>query len=210
MCWINEVTHKYIEWEFGPDSIVSLKVLAQFPDLPGSNIKITNSDSSAIEKNREILVRSIEADIMVPDSDDKTELHGRVSAIAGRAFKKARREGRAPLERGRAQHGPAEDQGIVDSVEALHVDDRERQGPLGFVVDHDERPVVAVPHPDEGEDQQGGHDGHCHRDWGDWARPGYRYCREQGMEPLAEIQRQTLGFCFIPLRIILRDILRQK
>jgi hypothetical protein len=52
----------------------SQSILAQFPDLPELNVKIIDSDISVIEKNREILVRSIEADIMVPDSYEKTEL----------------------------------------------------------------------------------------------------------------------------------------
>lgn len=53
---------------------VSQSILAQFPELSPSNAALADSDMATIQENREILIRSIEADIMVPDSQEKTDL----------------------------------------------------------------------------------------------------------------------------------------
>ncbi|MFQ5676038.1 MAG: DUF6036 family nucleotidyltransferase [bacterium] len=50
----------------------SQAILAQFPNL--SEPESDGSDISLLLQNREILVRSIEADMMIPDSAEKTEL----------------------------------------------------------------------------------------------------------------------------------------
>lgn len=52
----------------------SQTILAQFPDLAELLPEIDSSEISLMVQNREILIRSIEADIMIPDSIEKTEM----------------------------------------------------------------------------------------------------------------------------------------
>ncbi|MBC8184421.1 hypothetical protein H8E88_25275 [candidate division KSB1 bacterium] len=52
----------------------SQSILAQFPDVSKPISKFDNSNISILIQNREILIRSIEADIMIPNSKEKTEL----------------------------------------------------------------------------------------------------------------------------------------
>ena len=52
----------------------SQSILAQFPDLSEPLSKSDDSEISLIIRSREILVRSIEADIMIADSAEKTEM----------------------------------------------------------------------------------------------------------------------------------------
>ena len=52
----------------------SQAILAQFPNLSEELSESDGSEISLVLQNREILVRSIEADIMIPDSAAKTEI----------------------------------------------------------------------------------------------------------------------------------------
>ncbi len=52
----------------------SQAILAQFPDLSAPLFESGSSVISFTIKNREILLRSIEADIMIPESVEKTEM----------------------------------------------------------------------------------------------------------------------------------------
>lgn len=52
----------------------SQAILAQFPDLSAPLFESGSSEVSLIIENREILLRSIEADIIIPDSTEKTEM----------------------------------------------------------------------------------------------------------------------------------------
>ena len=52
----------------------SQSILAQFPDLSKFVSNLDQTDVAVKNRNLEILIRSIEADIMIPDSDEKTEL----------------------------------------------------------------------------------------------------------------------------------------
>jgi len=52
----------------------SQAILAQFPNLSEELSESDSSEISLVLQNREILVRSIEADIMIPDSAAKTEI----------------------------------------------------------------------------------------------------------------------------------------
>jgi hypothetical protein len=52
----------------------SQSILAQFPDLSELVSNSAQTEVAARIQNREILIRSIEADIMIPDSEEKTEL----------------------------------------------------------------------------------------------------------------------------------------
>ena len=52
----------------------SQAILAQFPHLPESFPESNHSEISHASENRDILFRSIEADIMIPDSEEKTEM----------------------------------------------------------------------------------------------------------------------------------------
>src|SRR5574341_1756554 len=58
----------------------SQSILAQFPDLSKLVSHLDQTDVTAKIQSREILIRSIEADIMIPDSEEKTEL---VEAVMG-------------------------------------------------------------------------------------------------------------------------------
>jgi hypothetical protein len=58
----------------------SQSILAQLPDLSEFVSKFDQTDVAAKIQNREILIRSIEADVMIPDSEEKTEL---VEAVMG-------------------------------------------------------------------------------------------------------------------------------
>ena len=58
----------------------SQSILAQFPDLSKLVSKFDQTEVAAKAQNREILSRSIEADIMIPNSEEKTEL---VEAVLG-------------------------------------------------------------------------------------------------------------------------------
>lgn len=58
----------------------SQSILAQFPDLSKRVSNLDQTEVTARIQNREILIRSIEADIMIPDSEEKTEL---VEAVMG-------------------------------------------------------------------------------------------------------------------------------
>ena len=52
----------------------SQSVLGQFPNLADSFPESDYSDISFISKKRQILCRSVEADIMVPESEEKADL----------------------------------------------------------------------------------------------------------------------------------------
>lgn len=52
----------------------SQSILGQFPKLTESLPEANHSEISLMTESREILFRSIEADIIVPDSEEKTEL----------------------------------------------------------------------------------------------------------------------------------------
>ena len=52
----------------------SQAILAQFPNLSEELSESDDSEISEVLQHREILVRSIEADIMIPDSEKKTEI----------------------------------------------------------------------------------------------------------------------------------------
>jgi len=52
----------------------SQSILAQFPALSESVSDLDQADISLKIQNREILIKSIEADVMIPDSEEKTEL----------------------------------------------------------------------------------------------------------------------------------------
>lgn len=52
----------------------SQAILAQFPNLSEPLSESDGSQISLMIQNREILLRSIEADIMIPDSEEKTEM----------------------------------------------------------------------------------------------------------------------------------------
>jgi len=52
----------------------SQAILAQFPNLSEPLSELDGSKISLMIQNREILLRSIEADIMIPDSEEKTEI----------------------------------------------------------------------------------------------------------------------------------------
>ena len=52
----------------------SQSILGQFPKLTELLPEANHSDISLMTESREILFRSIEADIIVPDSEEKTEL----------------------------------------------------------------------------------------------------------------------------------------
>jgi hypothetical protein len=58
----------------------SQSILAQFPNLSERVSKLDQMDVTVKMQNREILIRSAEADIMIPDSEEKTEL---VEAVMG-------------------------------------------------------------------------------------------------------------------------------
>ena len=58
----------------------SQSILAQFPDLSEHVSELGQTDVTAKTQDRAILMRSIEADIMIPDSEEKTEL---VEAVMG-------------------------------------------------------------------------------------------------------------------------------
>ena len=49
-------------------------ILGQFPNVTQSLTEANYSEMSLVTESREILLRSIEADIMVPDSEEKTQL----------------------------------------------------------------------------------------------------------------------------------------
>jgi len=52
----------------------SQAILAQFPDLSTPLVESDRSEVSLINQNRDILIKSIEADIIIPDSAEKTEM----------------------------------------------------------------------------------------------------------------------------------------
>lgn len=52
----------------------SQAILAQFPDLSAPLVESDSSEISLMNQNREILLRSVEADIIIPDSAEKTEM----------------------------------------------------------------------------------------------------------------------------------------
>lgn len=52
----------------------SQSILAQFPNLSEPLSDSSGTEISLMIRNREILLRSIEADIMIPDSKKKTEM----------------------------------------------------------------------------------------------------------------------------------------
>jgi hypothetical protein len=52
----------------------SQAILAQFPNLSAPLVESNSSEVSLIIQNREILLKSIEADIIIPDSAEKTEM----------------------------------------------------------------------------------------------------------------------------------------
>ena len=52
----------------------SQSILGQFPELSESSPESTTSEMSFLIENRDILLRSVEADIMVTDSEEKTEM----------------------------------------------------------------------------------------------------------------------------------------
>ncbi len=52
----------------------SQSILAQFPNLSEPLSDSSGTEISSMIRNREILLRSIEADIMIPDSEKKTEM----------------------------------------------------------------------------------------------------------------------------------------
>lgn len=52
----------------------SQAILAQFPHLSEPFPEIDNSEISLMIQHRETLIRSVEADLMIPDSADKTEM----------------------------------------------------------------------------------------------------------------------------------------
>ena len=58
----------------------SQSILAQFPDVSKHISELDNSKTSILVQNRKILIKSIEADVMIPDSEEKTEL---VEAVLG-------------------------------------------------------------------------------------------------------------------------------
>jgi hypothetical protein len=58
----------------------SQSILAQFPNLSERVSKLDQTDVTAKMQNREILIRSVEADIMIPGAEEKTEL---VEAVMG-------------------------------------------------------------------------------------------------------------------------------
>ena len=52
----------------------SQSILGQFPNLAESIYETAHTDISLLTYSREVLLRSIEVDIMVPDSEKQTEL----------------------------------------------------------------------------------------------------------------------------------------
>ncbi|MFH0996043.1 MAG: DUF6036 family nucleotidyltransferase [Pseudomonadota bacterium] len=58
----------------------SQSVLGQFPDLAESLPKSDHSEISFVSQKRQVLCRSVEADIMVPESEEKAEL---IEAVIG-------------------------------------------------------------------------------------------------------------------------------